>query len=78
MNGDIRAEGSCIVTLSLESGSDVQFTVMLTSVSTDGGRVTLQVRVWEVPSYTGSLGTLMSTVGTGTARAEDYVSSFHT
>ena len=62
----------------MESGSGVQFTVMLTSVSTDGGRVTLQVRVWEVPSYAGPLGTIMSTVGTGTARAEDYVSSLDT
>ena len=44
MNGDIIVEGRVIVTLSVEEFCD-QCTVMLTSVSTDGGRVTVQLRV---------------------------------
>ena len=44
MNGDIIVEGRVIVTLSVKDSGD-QCTVMLTSVSTDGGRLTVQLRV---------------------------------
>ena len=44
MNGDIIVEGRVIVTLSVKD-SGAQCTVMLTSVSTDEGRVTVQLRV---------------------------------
>ena len=46
MNGDLRLEGGSIVTLlSLDMLCDVQFMVTLTSVSTEEGRVTVQIRV---------------------------------
>ena len=44
MNGDIIVEGSVIVTLSVKESSD-QCTAMLTLVSTNEGRVTVQMRV---------------------------------
>ena len=46
MNGDLRLEGRSIVTLlSLDMMCDVQSIVTLTSVSTEEGRVTVQIRV---------------------------------
>ena len=46
MNGDLRLEGGSIVTLlSLDMMCGVQSMVTLTSVSTDEGRVTVQIRV---------------------------------
>ena len=53
------------ITRSLEAGG-VHCTSTVTSVSTVSGSVTLQVRVCEVPSYSGPLGTLRSRVGVGT------------
>ena len=44
MNGDIIVEGWVIVTLSVKESGD-QCKVMLTLVSTDEGRVTVQLRV---------------------------------
>ena len=44
MNGDIIVEGRVIVTLSVKESGD-QCKVMLTLVSTDEGRVTVQLRV---------------------------------
>ena len=46
MNGDIRLEGGSIVTLlSLDMICDVQSMMTVTSVSTEEGRVTVQIRV---------------------------------
>ena len=46
MNGDLRLEGGSIVTvLSLDMLCDVQSMVTLTSVTTEEGRVTVQIRV---------------------------------
>ena len=47
--------------------STVQFMVTLTSVSTQGGSVAVQVKVREVPSFSGPLETLTVTVGAVTA-----------
>ena len=44
MNGDIIVEGRVIVTLSVKESGD-QCKVMLTLVSTDEGRVTVQLKV---------------------------------
>ena len=65
MNGDLILHTVDIITRSLEAGS-VHCTSTVTSVSTVSGSVTLQVRVCEVPSYSGPLGTLRSRVGVGT------------
>ena len=46
MNGDLRLkEGSIVTLLSLDMMCDVQSMVTLTSVSTEEGRVTVQIRV---------------------------------
>ena len=42
-------------------------TLMMTSVSTEGGNVIVQVRVCDVPSYSEPLGILRVTFGVGTA-----------
>ena len=55
------------VTRSLKGTSVHHNMSTVTLVSTEFGSVTLQVRVWEVPSYSGPLGTLRSKVGVGTA-----------
>ena len=56
MNGDlILVTGD--ITRSLEA-TGVHCTSTVTSVSTVSGSVTVQVRVCEVPSYSGPLGTL--------------------
>ena len=66
MNGDLILVTGDIITRSLEA-TGVHCTSTVTSVSTVSGSVTLQVRVCEVPSYSGPLGTLRSRVGVGTA-----------
>ena len=66
MNGDLILDIIDIMTRSLVV-SGVQCTVTVTSVSTVSGSVTVQVRVCEVPSYSGPLGTLRATAGVGTA-----------
>ena len=69
MNGDLTLDTGDTITRSLEVmgvESCVQPTVTVTSVSTVPGRVTLQVRVCEVPSYSGRLGTLRLAAGVGT------------
>ena len=65
MNGDLMLDTADIITRSLEAGG-VHCTSTVTSVSTVSGSVTLQVRVCEVSSYSGPLGTLRSRVGVGT------------
>ena len=65
MNGDLILDTVDIITRSLEAGG-VHCTSTVTSVSTVSGSVTLQVRVCEVPSYSGPLGTLRSRVGVST------------
>ena len=65
MNGDLILVTGDIMTRSLEA-TGVHCTSTVTSVSTVSGSVTLQVRVCEVPSYSGPLGTLRSRVGVGT------------
>ena len=66
MNGDLILVTGDIVTRSLEA-TGVHCTCTVTSVSTVSGSVTVQVRVREVPSYSGPLGTLRYGVGVGTA-----------
>ena len=66
MNGDLILDTADIMTRSLVV-SGVHCTVTVTSVSTMSGSVTVQVRVCEVPSYSGPLGTLRVTFGVGTA-----------
>ena len=66
MNGDLILVTGDIITWSLEA-TGVHCTSTVTSVSTVSGSVTVQVRVCEVPSYSGPLGTLRSRVGVGTA-----------
>ena len=77
MNGDLILDTADIITRSLES-TGVQCTSTVTSsLSTVSGSVILQVRVREVPSYSGPLGTLRATVGVGTEgeiRTKDRVS----
>ena len=65
MNGDLILVTGDIITRSLEA-TGVHCTSTVTSVSTVSGSVTVQVRVREVPSYSGPLGTLRSRVGVGT------------
>ena len=67
MNGDLMLDTADIMTRSLVV-SGVHCTVTFTSVSlsTVSGSVTVQVRVCEVPSYSGPLGTLRVTAGVGT------------
>ena len=65
MNGDLILDTADIITRSLEAGG-VHCTSTVTSVSTVSGSVTLQIRVCDVPSYSGPLGTLRSRVGVGT------------
>ena len=66
MNGDLSLVGGDRVTRSLLI-SAVQLIVTLTSVSTQGGSVAVQVKVREVPSFSAPLETLTVTVGAGTA-----------
>ena len=68
MNGDLILLTEDIITRSLEA-TGVHCTSTVTSVSTVSGRgsVTVQVRVLEVPSYSGPLGILRYGVGVGTA-----------
>ena len=66
MNGDLILDTADILTRSLVV-SGVHCKVTVTSVSTVSGSVTVQVRVCEVPSYSGPLGTLRATAGVGTA-----------
>ena len=66
MNGDPILVTGDIITRSLEA-TDVHCTSIVTSVSTVSGSVTVQVRVREVPSYSGSPGILRYGVGVGTA-----------
>ena len=65
MNGDLILVTEDIITRSLEA-TGVHCTSTVTSVSTVSGSVTVQIRVCEVPSYSGPLGTLRSRVGVGT------------
>ena len=65
MNGDLILVTGDIIARSLEA-TGVHCTSTVTSVSTVSGSVTVQVRVCEVPSYSGPLGTLRSRVGVGT------------
>ena len=65
MNGGLILDTADVITRSLEAGS-LHCTSTVTSVSTVSGSVTLQVRVCEVPSYSGPLGTLRSRVAGGT------------
>ena len=65
MNGDLILDTADMLTQSLVV-SGVHCTVTVTSVSTVSGSVTVQVRVCEVPSYSGPLGTLRATAGVGT------------
>ena len=65
MNGDLILVTGDIITRSLEA-TGVHCTSTVTSVSTVSGSVTVQVKVCEVPSYSGPLGTLRSRVGVGT------------
>ena len=67
MKGDLRLEGGDMMTRLLFV-LGVHLTVTLTSVSTDGGRVAVQVNVSEDSSSTGPLETLRVTCGVGTAR----------
>ena len=71
MNGDLILVTGDIITRSLEA-TGVHCTSTVTSVSTVSGSVTLQVRVCEVPSYSGPLGTLRSRVGVGTEIRNSY------
>ena len=77
MNGDLILDTADIITRSLES-TGVHCTSTVTSpLSTVSGSVILQVRVGEVPSYSGPLGTLRVRVGVGTGgetHAQDGVS----
>ena len=73
MNGGLTPDTGDTTTRSLEVmgvESSVQSTVIVTSVSTVPGRVTLQVRVCEVPSYSGPLGTPRLALGVGTVWTE--------
>ena len=65
MNGDLRLEGGDMMTRLLFV-LGVHLTVMLTSVSTEGGRVAVQVNVSEDSSSSGPLETLRVTCGVGT------------
>ena len=66
MNGDLTLVTDDMVTCSLVEMSGVHCTVTVTSVSTVGGSVTVQVRVCEVPSYSEPLGTARPAFGVGT------------
>ena len=66
MNGDLILVTGDIITRSLET-TGVHCTSTVTSVSTVSGSVTVQVKVCEVPSYSGPPGTLRSRVGVDTA-----------
>ena len=68
MNGDLILDTADMLTRSLVV-SGVHCTVTVTSVSTVSGSVTVQVRVCEVPSYSGPLGTLRVRAGVGTVRS---------
>ena len=73
MNGDLTLDTRDTSTCTLEVMRVelcVQSTVTFTSVSTVSGRVTLQVRVCEVPSYSGPLGTPRLAAGVGTVWRE--------
>ena len=73
MNGDLTLDTGDTTTRSLEVmgvESSVQSTVTVTSVSTVPGRVTLQVRVCEVPSYSGPLRAPRLAAGVGTVWTE--------
>ena len=72
MNGDLILDAADIMTRSLVV-SGVHCTATVTSVSTVSGSVTMQVRVCEVPSYSGPLGTLRATAGVGTAWSQHTV-----
>ena len=76
MNGDLILDTADTMTRSLVVVSGVHCTATVTSVSTVSGSVTMQVRVCEVPSYSGPLGTLRATAGVGTAWS--YIHSQHT
>ena len=67
MNGDLRLEGGDMTTRLLFV-LGVHLTVTLTSVSTEGGSVAVQVNVSEDPSSSGPLETLRVTCGVGTTR----------
>ena len=72
-NGDLILDTVDIITRSLKSTgvSGVHCTSRVTaSLSTVSGSVILQVRVREVPSYSGPLGTLRATVGAGTGESK--------
>ena len=78
MNGDLILDTADILTRSLVV-SGVHCTVTVTSVSTVSGSVTVQVRVCEVPSYSGPLGTLRATAGVGSVWIHTYrVSQLYT
>ena len=66
MNGDLILGTVDIVTRSLESTGVHCTSTVTSSLSTVSGSVILQVRVREVPSYSGPLGTLRVRVGVGT------------
>ena len=65
VNGDLTVEGEDMLALSLRVAGD-HFTVIFTSVSTDGGSVAVQINVTEVPSYSGLFGTTRVVFGLGT------------
>ena len=76
MNGDLILDTGGILTRSLVV-SGVHCTVTVTSVSTVSGSVTVQVRVCEVPSYSGPLGTLRVRFGVGTVWIQITQNVFH-
>ena len=59
-------DGEVMVTLLLDRGGCVYCTDTVTSVSTEEGRVAVQVSIREVPSYSGPLGIFKLTDGCGT------------
>ena len=67
INGDLILVTGDSIIRSLEA-TGVHCTSTVTSVSTVSGSVTVQVRVRDVPSYSGPLGTLRSRVGVGTVK----------
>ena len=66
MNGEFSDVGEGMVILLLDRGGCVHCTDIVTSVSTEGGRVAVQVSIREVPSYSGPLGIFKLTDGCGT------------
>ena len=66
MNGDLILDTVDIITRPLESTGVHCTSTVTSSLSTVSGSVILHVRVREVPSYSGPLGTLRARVGVGT------------